>query len=80
MIRPFLDHEIHVLPGMNVGSGRLSTLITLGGSAVGGLETLHTRRSPSADWVASMSDFCLEEEACQDSETIGEGAREVISV
>ena len=35
---------------------------------------LHTRRSPSQVWVASMSDFCLEEDACHANVTMGEGA------
>ena len=80
MMRPFFDQEIHVLPGMNVGSGRLNTRMTLGASAFGGFDTLHTRRSPSAVWVASISDFCLDEDACQLRESIGDGARLVISV
>lgn len=54
--------------------------IVFGVSAVGGFETLHTRRSPSEVWVASMSDFCLVEEACHDKFAIGEGARGVVSV
>lgn len=79
-MRPLRDHEIQVLPGKNFGSGRLSTRITLGGSVVGGLDTLHTLKSPSAVCVASMSDFCLEEDACQVSDVIGEGALDVVSV
>lgn len=54
--------------------------IVFGVSAVGGFEILHTRRSPSEVWVASMSDFCLVEEACHDKFAIGEGARGVVSV
>ena len=80
MMRPFLDQEIQVLPATKVGSGLLSTRMTLGASAVGGLDTLHTRRSPSAVRVANMSDFCLEEDACQDNDVIGDGARDVMRV
>lgn len=41
---------------------------------------LHMRRSPSAVWAASMSDFCFEDEPCQASPFSGEGARVVLSV
>jgi hypothetical protein len=54
--------------------------MTLGGSAVAGFDTLQTLRSPSAVWVASMSDFCFEDEACHVNVTIGEGARDVVKV
>jgi hypothetical protein len=54
--------------------------MTRGGSAVGGFETLQTLRSPSAVCVASMSDFCFDDEACHVRFTIGEGARDVVSV
>lgn len=45
-----------------------------------GLATLHTRRSPSIVCVASMSDFCFEDEACHSKVAIGDGARGVVSV
>lgn len=47
---------------------------------VGGLDTLQTLKSPSAVWVASISDFCFEDEACHVKETIGDGLRDVVSV
>jgi len=78
-MRPFLDQDIQFLSGM-YASGRFKTRITFGASAVGGFDTLHTLRSPSAVWVASMSDFCLDEDACQVSVTIGDGARDVVRV
>lgn len=42
------------------------------------LATLQTRRSPSWVCEASMSDFCLEEEPCHDSVTMGEGPLAVV--
>lgn len=42
--------------------------------------TLHTRRSPSDVWAASKSFFCFDEDACQASCAIGEGALAVVSV
>lgn len=47
----------------------------MGVSAVGGFAILQTRRSPSDVCVANISDFCFDEDACQASITIGEGAR-----
>ena len=41
---------------------------------------LQTRKSPSAHCTASISDFCLEEDACQASPVIGEGLRGVDKV
>lgn len=54
--------------------------MTRGGSFPGGLATLHTLKSPFADSVASISDFCLEEEACQAKESMDDGPREVAIV
>lgn len=54
--------------------------MTRGMPAVGGLGTLHTLRSPSLFWIASISDFCFEDEACHVSIAIGAGDREVFSV
>lgn len=79
-MRPLRDQVIHVLPDIKFGSGRFKTRITRGNSVVGGLDTLQTLRSPSAVCVASMSDFCLEDEACQASAEIGDGALEVVRV
>lgn len=55
-------------------------LIVFGVSRLAGLETLQTRRSPSAVWVASISDFCFEDDECHANVTIGDGAREVVKV
>ena len=78
-ILPFFDHAIQLSPGP-----RLSLLfrirIVFGASAVGGLETLQTRKSPSEVCVANISDFCLDDDACHARLTIGEGAREVVKV
>jgi hypothetical protein len=54
--------------------------ITRGASLPGGFATLQTLRSPLADIVASMSDFCFDDDACHANETIGEGPREVVIV
>lgn len=51
-----------------------------GCSLLGALGTLHTRRSPSMVCVASMSVFCFEEEPCQASPVMREGARVVVRV
>ena len=78
-IRPFLDHVIQLGPVANV-SARFNTRITLGASLVGGLATLQTRKSPSEVCVASMSDFCFDDEACHARFAMGEGPLEVLSV
>lgn len=39
---------------------------------------LQTRRSPSCVWVASISDFWRDEDACQAKVTIGDGPLEVV--
>lgn len=52
----------------------------VGGSWCGTLGTLHTRRSPSAVWVASMSVLCFDEDPCQDSPQMREGALFVVKV
>lgn len=54
--------------------------ITRGDSFPGGFATLQTLRSPLEACVASMSDFCFEDEACQANDTIGDGPREVVKV
>ena len=51
--------------------------MTLGVSTVGGLAMLQTLRSPSKLCIASISDFCLVDEACHARFIIGEGARDV---
>jgi hypothetical protein len=78
-MRPFFDHAIQLGPGANV-SARLSTRMTRGVSLVGGLATLHTLRSPSDVWVASISDFCLDDEACHARLAIADGPLDVLSV
>lgn len=76
---PFLDHPIH-LGSAEFESDRFNTLITRGDSFPGGFDTLQTLKSPFEDWVASISDFCFDEDACQAKEIIGEGPREVVRV
>lgn len=78
-IFPFLDHAIHFGLGESE-SERLSTRITRGDSFPGGFDTLQTLRSPLEACVASISDFCFDEEACQAKDTIGDGPREVVKV
>lgn len=78
-ILPFFDHAIQFTPGSTL-SVLLRTRIVFGVSAVGGLETLQTRRSPSDVCVANISDFCLADEVCHAKLTIGEGARAVVNV
>jgi hypothetical protein len=78
-MRPFFDHAIQFGPGANV-SARFSTRMTRGASLVGGLATLQTLRSPSEVWVASMSDFCFDEEACQARFAIADGPLDVLRV
>lgn len=54
--------------------------MVFGASAVAGLATLHTRRSPSIVCDTNISDFCFDDDACQARLTIGEGARAVVKV
>lgn len=78
MIRPFLDHVNQQGPRLLV-SNRLSIRMIFGLSpATAVLGMLQTLRSPSAVWVASISDFCREEEPCQESPAIREGAFDVV--
>jgi hypothetical protein len=51
-----------------------------GCSLDGAFGTLHTRRSPSIVWVASMSVFCLDDEPCQPRPVIRDGALVVVKV
>ena len=78
-IRPFLDQAAQFKPG-SVLSLCFKILIVFGVSAVAGLATLQTRRSPSAVCVANISDFCFDDDACHAKVTIGEGARDVVKV
>jgi hypothetical protein len=78
-MRPFLDHALQLRPARK-SSDLFRARITRGISLDGGLATLHTLRSPSYVCVASMSDFCLEEEACHAKVAIGDGLREVVRV
>jgi guanyl-specific ribonuclease Sa len=75
MIRPFLDHASH-LGSAELDSDLLSDLITRGASR-SCLDTLHRNKSPSTDCVASISDFCLADDACQAKDKIGDGPLEV---
>lgn len=80
MIFPFFDQAIHLGSDVDDASDLFSTRITRGASLPGGFATLQTRRSPLDARVASMSDFCFDDEACHASETIGEGPLEVFNV
>lgn len=80
MIFPFLDQPIHFGSDGDDASARLRTRMTRGTSFPGGFATLQTRRSPLVDIVASISDFCLEDEACHANEVIGDGPRDVVIV
>lgn len=78
-IFPFLDQAIHF--GIeDSGSDRFKTRIARGVSLPGGFDILQTLRSPLADCVASISDFCFDEEACQASEVMGDGPRDEVKV
>ena len=79
MTLPFFAQESQLMPGSTL-SPLLNIRIVLGVSAVGGFETLHTRRSPSEVCEASISDLCLDEDACHARFTIGDGARWVAMV
>lgn len=78
-MRPFLDHDIQLLLDTML-SDLFRTRITLGDSVVGGFDTLQTLRSPSAVCVASMSDFCFEDEACHVRCAMGDGPWDVVKV
>lgn len=78
-ILPFFDHANQLRHGSTL-SLLFKIRMVLGCSAVGGFETLQTRRSPSIVWEANMSDRCFVDDACHDRFTIGEGARGVVKV
>ena len=78
-ILPFLDHEIQLFP-LTYDSDLLKARITRGRSLTGYFATLQTRKSPSEVCVASMSDLCFEDDACQASAAMGEGPLEVVRV
>lgn len=80
IMRPFFDQASQFGPAMKF-SFLLSTRTILAASLLeGDFAMLQTRRSPSWVWVASMSDFCREEEACHARVTIGDGALEVVKL
>ena len=78
-MRPFFDHANHQSPA-GCSSGLPSTRMIVGVSCCPVLGTLHTRRSPSAVWVPSISVFCFDEEPCQARPVILDGALEVVNV
>lgn len=80
IIFPFFDQAIHLGSAGEEISDLFKTRITRGASFPGGFATLHTLRSPLADIVASISDFCFDDDACHAIETIGDGPREVVMV
>jgi hypothetical protein len=62
-------------------SVRFRTLTTFAVSLLDGdFAILQTRRSPSFVWVANISDFWRDEEACHANVTIGEGPLEVVKL
>lgn len=61
-------------------SDRFKTRMARGGSLPGGFDILQTLKSPLAACVASISDFCFDDDACHASEVIGEGPRELVKV
>ncbi len=80
-----LNYPTVFRPGHPIGSSKIvflmlfQILTTLAGSSLlYDLDTLHTRRSPSFVCEASISDFCLDEEACQARLKIGDGPLEVV--
>lgn len=77
-MRPFFDQPSQFGPDWKF-SDRFRTRTTFAVSLlVGDFAMLHTRRSPSLVWDASISDFCLELDACHANVTIGDGARDVV--
>ena len=76
MILPFLDQDIQFIPGSTV-SPRSKLRMAFGTSAPAGLAMLQTLRSPLAICTASMSDLCLEEDACHASPIMGDGVTDV---
>lgn len=78
-ILPFFDHASQLRHGSTL-SLLFRIRMVFGCSAVGGFETLQTRRSPSIVWDANISDRCFVDDACHDRLTIGEGARGVVKV
>jgi hypothetical protein len=80
IIFPFFDQAIHFGSEDEDASDLFRLRITRGASLPGGFATLQTLRSPLADIVASMSDFCFDDDACHANDTIGEGPREVVIV
>jgi len=80
IMRPFFDQPSQFGPGRK-RSLRFKILTTFAGSLlVWFFAMLQTRRSPSWVWVANMSDFCFEEEACHARVTIGDGLLEVVKL
>lgn len=78
-IRPFFDHANQQGPYCGT-SGLWSTRMMLGTSPCCDLGTLHTRKSPSAVCVASISVFCFDEDPCQARSVIRAGDRVVFNV
>lgn len=78
-ILPFFDHAHQCNPGSTL-SLLFKTRRVFGISLFGGFDTLQTLRSPSTFCVASMSDLCFVEEACQTKFATAEGERAVVRV
>src|SRR4051794_39896240 len=78
MMRPFFDQPIQLGPVTTLSLLR-SIRTTLAGSlTLYDLGTLQTLRSPSCVCTANMSDFCLDDEACHTSVTMGDGPLDVV--
>ena len=78
-MRPFFDQDNQLFPGSTF-SDLFSTLTTFGVSLLGCFAMLQTLRSPSSICVASMSDFCFEDDPCHANVTTGDGGRVVVRV
>lgn len=77
-MRPLRDQASQLLPLRLLASRRRTRTTRAVSSMSTDLGTLHTRTSPSRVCVASMSDFCRDEDACHASVTIGDGDSDVV--
>lgn len=79
-MRPFFDQPIQLGPATKFSLRRSIRTTLAGSSALYDFATLQTRRSPSWVCTASMSDFCREDDACQESVTMGDGPLDVVKL
>lgn len=80
MTRPFLDQPIQLDPFSRASALRKMRTTLAGSSKLYAFDTLQTLKSPSCFWTASISDFCRDEEACQERLMTGEGPLEVVKL